>query len=241
MKVLTHNMIGRYFPFFLNNKKLGSSYYIYQLVSPGMSPNGFPLITLKKVSERTLQENSEPQGRGNDLVVMASGIQKPNKNTGKVLDWLRKGYDEFPEYINFKGDEFPEFEMDPYNQNTQRNLVVLLRDAIRWNKQRFFDDRLIDVLWDSKHIITCQVKAKDGSVSLVPQAMYDILDTNLKNPLSLPSLKTIPDILKGKVFKDIGGGKCPGLCIALKRLEWESFDRGRKEKPMPKHESTIEK
>lgn len=235
MRVLFNNLLGRYFPFFLNNKNLGSSYYIYQICSPGISPDGFPLVSLKKISERTIQENNEAQGHGNDLVVMASGIQKPTKNKGKVIEWLRKGYDEFPDYINFKGDEFPEFEMDLDSQNTQKNLIIILRDAIRWSKLRFFDGRLIDVLWDKDHFITCQVNSKDNQVSLQPMNMYEILDTNLKNPLPLPALKTLPEILKGKVFKDIGGGKCPGLCIALKRLEWESFDRGAKKSSMPEN------
>lgn len=234
MKVLTNNLLGRVFPFFISNKTLGNSYFIYQLVSPKVSKNCIPFVSLKKISERI--PNDGGSDRGDDLITLASGINQPDKNKAKVENWFRKGFNYFPEVFEQEGTDFPMFEMDPLSQSTQRSLVVLLRDAVRWNRHRFFDGRLEDVLVDPEHFVTMRISNKDGMISLKPENMYHVLDCNLKNPMPIDLSLNFGDVLQPG--KDIGAGHCSTICQAIKKFEMGSFDRGkRKDKTLQTEET----
>lgn len=241
MRLLTDNMIGRYIPFFLHNNPKQRSYYLYQITTPGLSPNGFPWISLKKISERTSFNSLEPCGVGDgDVLAWAMGMngKKIKLPTERGIKWLRGCSRNFPEEILFEKDKFPRIEMDPYSQSTQRSLIIALRDAIRMGRYKFEDGLEVDALYDRNNYIVFRINNdKKGTITITPQAMYNVFDVERTNPLPVPTDLKETDPYLFQPFKQAEVKRMGGLVKTLREFEWKSFDRGF-ETEYPKREYT---
>ena len=78
---LHNTMIGRVYPFFLNNTNL-QSYYLYQVNTPGISSNEVPLLSLTKISEKTMNKGEYCMREGDtkkydlDVILLSSTIEQ---------------------------------------------------------------------------------------------------------------------------------------------------------------------
>lgn len=230
MRLLKDNMIGRYFPFFLHNNPGQRSYFLYQIYTPGLSPNGFPWVSLDKIIERTNTSPSsyEPYGGQADILAWAMGIngKKPKIATERGLRWLRGCNKYFPEEILFEKDKFPRIEMDPYSQTAQKSLIISLRDAIRMSRYKFNDGLEIDALYDRNHYIVFRINNDKKTITLTPLAMYKVDDVERKNPLPVPTDLKETDPSLFAEFKPEEVKRMGGLVKTLREFEWKSFDRG---------------
>lgn len=230
MRLLKDNMIGRMIPFFLhNNPKQQRSYYLYQITTPGLSPNGFPWVSLKKISERTGFNSLEPCGTSDsDVLAWAMGMngKKIKLPMERGLKWLKGCSRTFPEEILFEKEKFPRIEMDPYSQTTQRSLIISLRDAIRMGRFRFNDGNEVDILYDRDHYIVFRINNKKNVLTLTPLAMYRVEDVERTNPIPVPNdlKETDPNLFQE--FNPAEVKKIGGLVKTIRECEWKSFDRG---------------
>ena len=215
---VNNSLIGSCYPFFLSNNELSeSSYYLYRIYSPSLSPELIPYISLEKISEKT--RSNEPHEKGADLISVCLGKRASNEKACEFVQSILKREEEIVIKAN-TSNKFPLIEMANTN-SPQKSLIVGLRDALRWRIYRFIPGRFIDVLWTPTKFVVFKINAEEqDAISLEPVAVYDNNDVNLTNPLNV-NLNTI-DYPKEKFS---GKGKASDLNRLLKRLEWNSFER----------------
>ena len=212
-------MLGAGFPFFLNNGKLGNSYYFYQIYSPKLSEDLVPYISLTKVVEKT---SSEPWGNGNDILAMCLGSKKNLIDAGKdLVESLLSTRDVFVESDN---NNFPLIEINDANGNNdvQKLLITGLRDALRWKIYRFQPGRQIDILWTPEEFVVFNICGDDNTFYLEPDKAYKIDDVELRNPLDV-DLSKLEDYPKDKFERK--PWKFSEVNRIIKSLEWRSFKR----------------
>lgn len=211
---LFNSMIGNQYPFFLNNSALKDSYYLYQILSPSLSPNCIPYISLTKISEKT---KSEPYGNDSDIISICLGTKKNIEKTApEFIESLLKKEDPLVEGNNKK---FPLVEMENGN-NLQKSIIIGLRDALRWKSYKFTPGHFVDILWTSKDFLVFEIKGDKETIWLEPVAAYRNTDVNLETPLFVDWSRV--DYPKDKF---IGVTKASDLNRIIKRIEWNSFDR----------------
>lgn len=213
MTTSLYNFLGRSFPFFLDNRSF-SSYYIYQIISPGVSNDLTPYFSLHKISERT--EKGEIYGNDNNILSVIAGKKLSDKECVKFVEDLMKKDDPIVE-INKNG--FPYIEIEETN-NLQRVLITSLRDSIRWGRYKFADGKKIDILISPDEFLICNIKtnSNDDSIWLEPEAVYNIMDTNLTNPNK--DLKNV----QYPSEKFTGKNKISDLNRTIKKFEYNMFN-----------------
>lgn len=221
MKKVT-GMLGRYYPFFLSNTNLGDAHYLYQLYSPKVDEKTLtPYVSLTKVSERTYDKQTQPEGSDLDLIRVCTGKKQITPgDAAEYIDiavkhaWGKMHYDEGT-------DNFPYVEMNENNQFNQRTLVVTLKDCLRWKNYRFYPGRLVDVLWTKDEFTLFEICEDDTTLFLKPlNVLYKNTDTGMSNP------KEYNFADNGFVSEHIDKTKptkASDLNKYIRSLEWGSF------------------
>ena len=228
--VFCDSMIGNVYPFYLNNSDLKSNYYLYQITSPGLDVDCVPTLSLAKISERfSAKDNKEQQGKyycatknnmmSSDLLSALIHSRKDVKTKGVELLSNILSREEVDVWSDNNKD-FPLIEMKATN-SVQKALVLGLRDAIRWKFYSFSAGNKVDIIVDKKHFIVFDIAdAGDNNIKLVPQAMYELADANLSNPMEIPS-----DMKLDICNKTWGGDKrASDINRDIRRIEKNSLD-----------------
>lgn len=214
------SLIGNYYPMFLNNSVLGSSVYLYQVSTPGLSKDLVPLISLEKVGEITRKCDFSATERSMKSIDILSTILDRNESNieARSIEYLEDILKREVPIIEKRGnEEFPGLEMNHGNNRLQVSLIVDLRDDIRWRCYRFLPGRLVDILWSENTFAVFKIEGDNNTISLSPVALYNNTDVSMRNPIPYD-------------FKDYqnltfsGNTKTSDLNRAIKRLEWMSFD-----------------
>lgn len=212
------NLIGNYYPFFLDNKSPWNAWYLYQLVTNRLSDDCVPMFTLKKIAERTRKEDysaTENKMWSSDIIseILRSRKEIETKATDYVEGLLGNS-----EAVVYKADtEFPDIEMTPDNE-LQKSLIIGLRDALRWKTYHFAKDYYVDIMNSQSTFILFKICGDDNkTLWLEPVGEYDIMDTNLKNPKKVSSDL---DILKETWS---GDRRASDMNRSIKIMEWHSF------------------
>lgn len=219
---LTNSMIGNYYPFFLSNensKKLSDSYYLYRIISPSLSPDCIPYLSLEKISEKT--KNKQPYGNNIDVLSICLGNKKnlEDRSAEMVYNIIKRNEKIDPVVVKNGTSKFPLIEMVQTN-SIQKSLIIGLRDALRWKMYKFLPGRCIDVLWTPNNFVIFQIKGDNDSIWIEPIGMYNNMDTNLTNPIDIDLSKL--DYPKTKIS---GNNKSSDMNRMIKQMEWGSFNR----------------
>lgn len=215
-----NNCLGNYYQFFLNNYSLTDQHYLYQFYSPGMSKDFNPYISMVKVSEKTHYGNP-----GKETDILKACIEKDEKTDTKMspLEYLQNMFKKDGINVEQNGKKFPLIELKegPEHENLEipRNLIINLRDALRWKYYRFYPGRFIDILWTPKEFALFKINSDSDNIWFEPQGLYENRDLMLSNPLELKSYKL-------QMYKwPKNSVKATDLNRFIKKLEWNAFDR----------------
>lgn len=237
-----NNLLGNYYPFFLNNYDLTDLHYLYQVYSPGLSNELVPYFSLKKVSEKT--RRGIPCGDNLDILTVCTSdttieaisalINKDKDKSAKNLSiktkvsptaFLKELLKKEENLVVIDGDYkcFPKIELkeDGGLNSLQKLLLINLRDTLRWKNYRFYPNRFLDVLWTKTEFVVFKICGDKDYMWLEPTAAYKNNDVMLTNPLDV-DLSTI-DCSSYKWEKS--AIKASDLNRLIKKLEWLSFDR----------------
>lgn len=221
---LKNSLLGNYYPMFISNTTLGSSVYLYRVVSPGLSSKSIPQVSLEKAAEIT--KKGDPCADEDDMhsmdVLIAlldprGDLPSMEKKSVEYLKGILKK--ENPSVYYRDENLFPTVDMGMDN-NMQKSIIVNLRDELRWKCYRFFGERLVDILWTPTKFATFKIVEDSEKLSLIPVALYDNKDISMKNPIkcSFDNVEKLGLVFKGKT-------KNSDMNRAIKQLEWKSFDR----------------
>lgn len=223
---LVNSLIGNVYPFFLSNNKLATdpSYYLYQVVSPKLSPDLIPYISLKKISEKTkVGSPNEFYGHENDVISTCLGNKDKAKDRSvsylKSILWRDSPIIDSPT----SQDGFPLIEMENGN-NIQKSLIIGLRDSIRWKNYKYQDGFYIDILWNQNSFMLFKICGEKSrkEVWIEPVGLYSNMDPGMTNPLSI-DLEAVDYPRDRWNLED--KNKISEMNRVLKKLEWESFNR----------------
>ena len=188
-----NTLIGKYFPFFTNNTAIGSSFYLYQVTSPGLDDKLKPTLTLTKVGEKTgkddFQANEETLSMNSgDIIRLLM-----RKNRKSLSDYVKKDLisastkkilgDNEPINVKENGSDFPIFSMDS-GDLISRSIIINLRDSLRWNVYKFFDGKYVDILQNDNKFTIFKIHDDGESLWLEPVNTYNVLDVNLERPIN---------------------------------------------------------
>lgn len=224
---LTNSLIGNIYPFFLGNSKLttsDASYYLYQVVSPKLSPDLIPYISLNKISEKTkIGAQGEFYGQGLDIISACLGNR--DKVREKAVSYLKSIlWRENPVIDRAEGDNFPLIEMENGN-NIQKSIIIGLRDSIRWKNYKFQEGNYIDILWGPDTFMLFKIiggeKGK-SEIGIEPVGLYKNLDPEMKNPLPIDLSSVDYPLDRWSISEK---NKASEMNRVIKKLEWESFNR----------------
>lgn len=223
---LYNTMIGRVYPFFLGNLKLQDSYYLYQLVSPGLSKGCAPLMTLNKISEKTGKNDySATPTEMNHGDVLATLLKTRTGLEKRALDYIYgnlmqrtdgQSYGRAKFYKN--GTDFPKWELEATNA-IPKVLVTGIRLNLRYARYKLNPGNKVDILLSPTKFGVFKIEGDKDSIWVVPEAVYANDDINMTTPLKV-NLKTINypnDTWSGK-------NKVSEMNKAIYAWEWNSFD-----------------
>jgi len=220
----SNNLLGRFYPFFLNNSDLKDSHYLYQVYSPGLVRDLIPGVSLTKVSEGTSEKTKDlPTGSDLDIISVCIGDKATEDIALKYCTGMtRVKKDDENKVIVVKGakEHLPVIEISEDSNLPQKALVLGLRDALRWKNYRFAPGRFIDILWTPTEFVVFEICGDKTHTWLESRAAYKTIDTGLKNPLDI-DITTIKINEKWERSKNIASE----INHATKVLEWNSFTR----------------
>ena len=207
---LTNSLIGSYYPFFLSNPGYGNKQFlVYEIISPGLSPQYIPYITLKKLNEKTF---SGMKGKEIDLLTYCTKMD-PIEFTTKIL---KKDSAVVTSGKNPTQD-MPLVEMNSGN-NIQKSLIVGIREQLRKDYYKLFPGKQVDILWGPGKYAIFNIAGDNDTLWLEPVGIFNTLtDMFMENPLN-QKLEKPKEVFTGK-------GKVIDLLRYIKRLEWESFGK----------------
>ena len=216
-----NNHLGNYYPFYLNNYNLTDQHYLYQLYSPGMSEDMNPYLSMTKVSEKT---HYGIYGKETDILKLC--IERPKEGETKItpLEYLKDMFKNFDIEVKAgAAKKFPVIEIKetPEHESLEiaRNLIVNLRDSLRWKFYRFYKDRYVDILWTPTDFALYQIKIDNENLSLEPRGLYENRDVMMQDPLDV-------DYYKLQTYKwPKDSIKATDLERFIRKLEWTAFDR----------------
>ena len=224
---LFNSMIGNYYPFFLGNSRMmeDTNYYLYKIISPSLSEDLVPYISMEKISEKTRQ--NDPNGNGLD-VILACLVNNKDKeiNVEKSVNFLKGILWKDNPIVDSNGYKFPLIEMENGN-NIQKSIVIGLRDSLRKKYYKYHSGSYIDVLWTPTTYVVFKInisasKDKEEKASIHPVAIYKNTDVAMKNPLPEELISTID---YPRESWEIHGKTVSEFNQIIKKLEWASFNR----------------
>ena len=172
-------LIGNVYPFFLDNTSM-KSYYLYQVVTPEMLSDYTPLLTFRKISERTKPtEFSANEKSMNHCDIIATLMHSRKGINKKAIEFLDKEILTRPDdkkksnatfYEN--GYDFPLFEMDNFS-NTTKALIIGLRDSLRWNQYRFQPGSYMDIMLTGTKFGLFEIKGDKDSIWRETKGIYE--------------------------------------------------------------------
>ncbi|MBP3732093.1 MAG: hypothetical protein J6I84_02485 [Bacilli bacterium] len=216
---LTGTLIGNQYPFFLGNIGLGSSYFLYQINTPGLSPKCIPYFSMTKLAEKT---KATEEGSDLDIISYCVGLGK-KMSTKVAADFLKenilkKDGNVIEQNPSEKG--FPLIELG-WGNAAQKSLIQGLRDILRWRTYKFQPGNLIDVLWTAKDFIVLKICGDKDAYWFEPVAAYRNTDLEMKNPLKILDWGRINYPRE----RFTGNSKASAINWTLRRVERSSFDR----------------
>ena len=219
-----NSLLGNVYPFFLSNNNLTTdpSYYLYQVVTPGLSEDLIPYVSLHKVSEKTKTGSpKEPFGHG-DIDIINAALGGKGKGGDKAIQYIKSFFYKNEPIIDHpeKPTDFPLIEMENGN-SIQKTLIIRLREALRWNNYNLLPGHYVDVLWGKNIFMIFKLEGTKTEVWLSPVSLYSNLDPGQKNPLSIDLEKI--NYPKDHWKLDEKSNKIPALTQAIKKLELASF------------------
>jgi len=211
-----NNFLGRQYTFFLSNYDLpNDSFFLYQIVSPGMMKDlETPLISLKKLGERC---KSGQQGFEQDRDILTYCLGGKDGIDKKSIEWIKNVMRNENIFVGLDGTNFPQIECFE-DGSVQKNVICGMRDTIRWKYYRFFQGRKLDILWTPEEFVLFDIKGDENKVWLEPVGVFKSTDFRLENPLNV-DLSTINtrDLHWEK-------GKISEINQSIRRIEWNSFE-----------------
>ena len=112
---------------------------------------------------------------------------------------------------------FPLFELNSYDNTAQINLIVNLRNNLRWKTQRISKGQKLDLLWTKTQFIVVEIDGDNDNFWLKPIGLYKNNDLCLVHNL-------LGDELPGWTEEKYGR-KIGVFLNSLKELERKSFER----------------
>ena len=209
-------LLGRYFPFFTTNTELGDSGYIFQITTPGYNKKSLkPYISLSKVAERTNRKNESDE---TDVIYLTfpEEFKDSLKNDKGIVDKKKIVWEEQVKRLvgssvkvvpSEEPGKFPMIEYSGgYDNQAQVNLIVNLRNNLRWKTQRISKGNKIDVLWTKDKFAVFEIDGDNEFYWLKPVGLYKNNDLMLMRNLfqgELPGFveeKYARKIVKSKKF-----------------------------------------
>lgn len=216
---MSSTLLNYKFPFYLDNNSLGQAFYLYEVVTPGLTEDNTPLTSFKKIAEKTRSGDlsyDKEAGKFNDLDILNHLAKKSKWNSesyfnkeilNRERDYRKKNvtlYDMGP-------GEFPAFELS--NLFTKA-AVISLRDNLRWQFYRFQQGKLVDVLLTPTVFGVFEIKGDSQELWLEFKNSYSTNDPAMIRPLGMKSRS-----FEGTKFKGFSD-----LNRALRAREWKAFD-----------------
>lgn len=217
-------MLGYVFPFFIGNKELGESYYVYKFNSPGLNEKLDPLMSLEKIGEKIthgfcaeINAAGKVSMNGSDLI--ASIIHTKKNIEEDAVEFINKNVifrsidKSFKVYKN--GTDFPLIDLDITGQ-LQKSLILTLRDSIRWGTYRLTAGNYVDAITRKDIYTVFYIDGNQDEISLIPKKSYKITDYRMDNPMDPfddEKFSYPKTIYKGK-------NKSSDLNVDLRKLEW---------------------
>lgn len=213
------SILNKNFTFFMTNEFGVKNYYMYKLVSPALSPDFIPYCSLRKVSERTTAGTAT--GADIDLLQELRGDKERKKTIENAQTYLERLLERDKPIIDQPKteNEIPYIEME--NIQTVRNMIITLRDAVRWKKYRFQPGKFIDILWTQNTYLIAKIMGDEKEIWLEPVAIYRNDDPEMTNEIKTQALPA--KLLKGQRFT--GDKRASDLNREIKYLEWEAWKR----------------
>lgn len=225
---LYNTMIGRVFPFFLGNEGDLSTYYLYQLLSPGLTDTLAPLMTLKKVCEKTGKNDySATQESMNHGDVLATLVKSRSGLEKRALDYiygnlLQRGGSGESGHVRAKfhrnGTDFPMWELEATNA-IPKILITGMRSNLRYARYKFIPGNKIDILLSPTQFGVFKIEGSKDELWLTPEAVYLNTDIAMKNPLKIDLAK-----VNYPTQHWTGKSKVSDLNRAVYGWDWKSFD-----------------
>lgn len=205
----SEGLLGTYYSFFLNNTDL-KTFYLYQVVTPGLTKDCEVLMSLKKVGEKTRDQDSStgisPFTRMTSdidvLVPILKSYKKARESGSEFLQELtkpkppiaeKKSYDSFyfrnqeetyepaEFYPGPRGNDFPRYVM---RDIITKSLIVNLRNTFRWMTYSFKPGAYVDILVNPKKFLVLQiVSTENNGLRLEPKWMFYNNDPAMTEPI----------------------------------------------------------
>ena len=214
-------MFNNVYPFFLDNIKFGSAFYLYEVVSPGIKEDLTPLMSIKKVGERTRKNDpSYDEKLGfNDLDILTVLTKTRPKDVLAYLneDIINKDKEVRKKEVklyNMGDRKFPAYEI---SNLTTKATIIGIRDNLRWQYYKFHPGKLIDILTSPTTFGVYEIVGDENEVWLEHRNSYSTNDPGMINPLDEePTLKA------SHKFK--GTSKTSDMNRFIRAREWRALD-----------------
>ena len=226
-------MLGRYYPFFLNNKDL-STWYLYRIFSPCASEVDYPMVSLTKVGERTGQRDFQVREKevgpdckmmSSDLISTILGKEGPVENytdffQNQVVNGIEGSHNpslkKFPPDVITKKGDMPAWEIMPGTENYLTKLAIIeLRDKLRWSRYKFIPGNFIDLMVTPSKFGVLEIMGDKNEIWLEPRGLYSNSDPNRLTRIDKP--------FQYPTEKFSGDSKASAMNRALRKFEWKSF------------------
>lgn len=234
MYSLENNLIGGYYPFFTTNTNLEDGGYVYQTMSPTYNKTTLkPYFSMTKVCDRTFAPKGEKiVSRDVDVIYNTLDEQyiESLKNEEGVIDRSRINWvAQVKKLVGIKGtrvlplqprESFPMVEINGYDIDIQKNLILNLRYMVKWRKYRIKPGEKVDILWTKNQFLVCGICSHpSGGFQLEPIGLYMNNDIAMKDNLLRPGLIDVAseeDLVLPKRVQDFLEG--------IKSIEAKCFD-----------------
>lgn len=223
-----NSLIGLYYPFFTTNNNLGDSGFIFQVTTPGYNKKTLkPYLSLSKVAEKTDRKGGECDETDLIYITFPEEFKEGLKNEKGKVDRKKINWEEQVKRLvgpvntkivpNKDSRLFPLFELNSYDNTAQINLIVNLRNNLRWKTQKISKGQKLDLLWTKTQFIVVEIDGDNDSFWLKPIGLYKNNDLCLVHNL-------LGDELPGWT-EERYGRKIGVFLNSLKELERKSFER----------------
>jgi len=218
-KAGTFNLLGRYYPFFLDNTDLfDAPHYLYQIYSPGLDAELDPYFSITKVSEKTTE--GMPTGTDLDLLKYTSKRDVTESSAINFIKFLMKREKLEFEVVENGKNKFPKLEILE-TPIVQKALIVDLRDYARWRNYKFIPGRFIDILWTTGEFLVCEFCEDEKDIWLEPRSLHKVTDTALNNPLKVDVSNIDFNVEKWHKSEKVAFD----ISRVIRAIEWGSFSR----------------